>query len=76
VKFQVFLPRLENQIGNTLKCHASNSRFALLDLTSMDLEVFAKSPVGVLVPISGTDPRTGKHFEHKAFLPAPLPSAG
>jgi Fic family protein len=39
----------------------------------MDLEAFAATPVGVLVPISGTDPRTGKHFQHKAFIPSPLP---
>ncbi|MGH9194887.1 MAG: Fic family protein [Acidimicrobiia bacterium] len=39
----------------------------------MDLEAFAGSPAGVLVPISGTDPRTGDHFDHKAFVPHPLP---
>lgn len=39
----------------------------------MDVEAFEESPVGVLVPISGTDPRTGKQYEHKAFLPALLP---
>ncbi len=40
----------------------------------MDLASFEESPLGQLVPISGTDPRTGEHFEHKAFLPSPLPS--
>ncbi|MGH2777498.1 MAG: Fic family protein [Actinomycetota bacterium] len=41
----------------------------------MDLNAFEASPVGTLVPISGTDPRTGNHFDHKAFLPAGLPLA-
>jgi Fic family protein len=40
----------------------------------MDLEAFEDSPAGILVPISGTDPRTGDHYDHKAFLPNPLPS--
>ncbi|MGH2709787.1 MAG: Fic family protein [Actinomycetota bacterium] len=39
----------------------------------MDLEAFGANPNGVLVPISGTDPRTGTQFRHKAFLPHPLP---
>lgn len=41
----------------------------------VDLEAFAGSPAGILVPISGIDPRTGEQFEHKAFLPHPLPVA-
>jgi cell filamentation protein, protein adenylyltransferase len=39
----------------------------------MDLEAIRDSPIGTLVPISGTDPRTGQAYEHMAFLPAPLP---
>lgn len=39
----------------------------------MDLAAFENSPVGLLIPISGVDPATGKHFEHRAFLPSPLP---
>ena len=31
------------------------------------------SPIGTLVPIAGTDGRTGEHYEHCAYLPAPLP---
>ena len=31
--------------------------------------------MGTLVPIAGTDPRTGRQFSHKAFLPSPLPRA-
>ena len=42
-------------------------------LQIMNLEAFAESPVGILVPISGTDPRTGDQFKHQAFLPSPLP---
>jgi Fic family protein len=41
----------------------------------MDLNAFERSPAGILVPISGTDARTGRHYEHKAFLPNPLPRA-
>lgn len=40
----------------------------------MDLDAIRRSPVGSLVPISGTDPRTGQAYEHMAFVPAPLPS--
>lgn len=38
----------------------------------MDLEMFAKSASGVLVPIHGTDPRRGP-WEHMAFVPNRLP---
>jgi Fic family protein len=31
------------------------------------------SPVGKLVPISGTDGRTGEHYDYFAYLAAPLP---
>ena len=39
----------------------------------MDLDAIRTSPIGSLVPIFGTDPRTGRAFEHMAFLPVPLP---
>lgn len=41
----------------------------------MDLAAFARSPAGILVPIWGTDPRTGEKYSHKAFLPHSLPTA-
>ncbi|MEU5934091.1 Fic/DOC family N-terminal domain-containing protein [Micromonospora sp. NPDC047187] len=40
----------------------------------MDLQAFASSPAGVLVPISGHDARYDEPYDHKAFLPNPLPS--
>ncbi|WP_320067739.1 Fic family protein [Micromonospora sp. RTGN7] len=40
----------------------------------MDLKAFASSPVGVLVPINGHDGRYDEPYDHKAFLPHPLPS--
>lgn len=40
----------------------------------MDLAAFATSPVGTLVSITGFDARYGEWYEHKAFLPDPLPS--
>jgi len=39
----------------------------------MDLDAIRNSPIGSLVPISGTDARTGRAFEHMAFQPVPLP---
>lgn len=39
----------------------------------MDLEALRRSPTGQLVPISGTDGRTGLHFDAFAFLADPLP---
>ncbi len=39
----------------------------------MDLAAFASSSAGVLVPISGYDARRGESYQHKAFLPHPLP---
>ena len=39
----------------------------------MDLEALASSPVGVLVPISGYDPRFREHLSYQAFLPHDLP---
>lgn len=38
----------------------------------MNLEMFQNSTSGVLVPISGVDPRHGS-WAHRAFLPHPLP---
>jgi hypothetical protein len=40
----------------------------------VDLAAFASSPAGVLVPISGHDARRGGSYQHKAFLPHPLPA--
>lgn len=37
----------------------------------MDVDRFQKSPIGSLVPISGT--HGGKEFDHFAYLPDPLP---
>lgn len=39
----------------------------------MDLEAFGRSPCGQLVPVSGTDPRSGASWNYFAFIPAPLP---
>lgn len=39
----------------------------------MDIELFKDSPVGALVPISGT--HEGKQFEHFAFIPNGLPAS-
>lgn len=39
----------------------------------MDLEKFASSPAGVLVPIKGQDVRYDEPYDHHAFLPNPLP---
>ena len=38
----------------------------------MDRIRFADSPIGTLVPIRGTDGRTGEPYDHVAFIPAPL----
>lgn len=39
----------------------------------MDVEAISKSPIGRLVPISGTDPRTMAAWTYWAYLPNPLP---
>lgn len=39
----------------------------------MDLEALRNSPIGQLVPIAGTDGRTGKHYDYFAYLADPLP---
>lgn len=41
---------------------------------SMDHQALSASPIGTVVPISGTDPLNGRAFEHFAYTPAPLPS--
>jgi len=41
----------------------------------VDLEALSRSPIGNLVPIAGSDQRTGEHYDYYAFLPAPLPGA-
>jgi cell filamentation protein, protein adenylyltransferase len=41
----------------------------------VDLEALTRSPVGRLVPISGTDPRSGIAWQYYAFVPSPLPEA-
>jgi Fic family protein len=41
----------------------------------VDIAALSSSPAGVLVPISGYDPRHDKPYQHKAFLPHPLPTA-
>jgi Fic family protein len=40
----------------------------------MDHVGLAGSPLGTVVPISGTDPLTGRHFDHFAYVPSPLPT--
>jgi len=40
----------------------------------MDIEGLASSPIGAIVPISGTDPLNGRHFDHFAYVPDPLPA--
>lgn len=39
----------------------------------MDHAALAGSPLGTVVPISGTDPLSGRAFEHFAYVPSPLP---
>jgi Fic family protein len=39
----------------------------------MDIDAFARSPVGRLEPVSFTEPKTGRRSEHVAFVPLPLP---
>ncbi len=40
----------------------------------MEVERYRNSPVGIVVPISGTDTRFGETYEHWAFVPHPLPN--
>ena len=40
----------------------------------MDHMALAESPLGAVVPIAGTDPLTGREFEHFAYVPNPLPT--
>ncbi len=39
----------------------------------MQIDLYAHSPVGTLVPISGYDNRHNEEYKHYAFVPAPLP---
>lgn len=41
----------------------------------MDLEALGGSPIGQLVPISGTDGRSGDHYRYYAYLAEPLPDS-
>jgi len=41
----------------------------------MDLEALGASPIGQLLPISGTDGRTGEHYDSFAYLADPLPES-
>jgi Fic family protein len=41
----------------------------------MDADVLRGSPIGQLVPISGTAGRTGEHYESFAYLADPLPES-
>lgn len=41
----------------------------------MDLDALEKSPIGRLVPISGTDGRTGRSYDYFAYLADPLPDS-
>lgn len=41
----------------------------------MDLDALRHSPIGQLVPISGTDGRTGDHYDYFAYLPRSLPGS-
>lgn len=38
----------------------------------MDIARFARSPIGRLVPLRGTDGRTGVEYDHVAYVPDPL----
>jgi len=40
----------------------------------VQVEAFASSPAGRLVPIYGRDPVAGRDFKHFAFVPSPLPT--
>lgn len=40
----------------------------------MEVDRFRNSPIGDVVPISGSDPRFGESYEHWAFVPHPLPN--
>lgn len=41
----------------------------------MDLDALRYSPIGRLVPISGTDSRTGEHYDYFAYLADALPES-
>lgn len=39
----------------------------------MDIDAIKQSPIGRLVPIAGFDPRTGREYDHWAFVPKAIP---
>jgi hypothetical protein len=41
----------------------------------IDLEALGASPIGQLLPVSGTDGRTGEHYDSFAYLADPLPES-
>jgi Fic family protein len=41
----------------------------------VDIEALKASPIGELIPISGTDGRSGQHYSYWAYLAAPLPES-
>jgi Fic family protein len=41
----------------------------------MDIEALGRSPIGQIVPITGTDGRTGEHYQSFAYLADPLPES-
>jgi Fic family protein len=41
----------------------------------VDIDSLKQSPIGQLVPISGTDGRSGHHYQYFAYLADPLPSS-
>lgn len=43
------------------------------NVKNMDVDEIANSPIGRLVPINGLDNRTGRSFNHFAYVPDPLP---
>jgi Fic family protein len=41
----------------------------------VDLDAIRDSPIGVLIPISGTDGRTGRRYDYFAYLANPMPAS-
>jgi len=41
----------------------------------VQVDLYASSPIGTLVPITGYDRRNDEHYEHYAFVPEPLPDS-
>jgi Fic family protein len=53
---------------------ALRPKFGPHRLGTVDLEALGQSPIGELVPITGTDGRSGENYSYFAYLPAPLPT--